>query len=373
MNMRKIVSIASTPQNLVKIATIDKALKKYRKEIKHIVCFFGQDVEERSSLDTFVDLELPRTHWYVSYGDGSDVDQTANAMLEFEKILKEEKPDLVFLSGHENATLACGLAASKMNILLAHIDAGLRNFDRSSHEEMNRILVDTLCDYHFVSEHSGMKNLRDEGEDNNNIYFTGNTLIDSLESYWTEIQELEVHKKFKIKGDYILAFFQHTENLSNLDRMTDIVDMLNRLSKKCTVVWLLSREGRNSLIGFMLDKKISNNIILTDTLPYLEFLSLMHNSKAIMADTSEIQEEATFLGVQCITIRKYTERIVTIDVGTNQLVGFEAERAEKVAEDVLDGTIKHGRIPEMWDGKTGKRIAEILVEQVFEISEDQSE
>lgn len=368
--MQKIVSIASTPQNLVKIATIDKALKKYRKDVKHIICFLGRDIEERTSMETFVDLDLPRTHWYLTFGEGTAVNQTATSMLEFEKILREEKPGLVLLSGHENSTLACGLAASKMNILIAHIDAGLRNFDRTSHEEMNRILVDTLCDYHFVSEHSGMKNLRDEGEDNNNIYFTGNALVDNLEYYWNEIQESDIVKKLKIKGDYIVAFFRHNENLANLERMTAIVEMLNRLSEKCTVVWPLSKEGRNSIVGFMLDKKISKNIVLTDTFPYIEFLSLMYNSKAIMADTSEIQEETTYLGVQCISVRKYTERIVTIDVGTNQLVGFEAERAEKVAEDILDGTTKPGRIPEMWDGKTGKRIAEIILEDIFKLKDD---
>ena len=372
--MHKIVSIASNPQNLVKLATIDKALKKYRKDIKHIICFFGPERDERSSLNTFVDLDLPRTHWYVDFGEGTEVEHTATSLLEFEKILKEEKPSLVFLSGHENATLACGITASKMNIKLAHIDAGLRNFDRSSHEEMNRILIDTLCDYHFVSEHSGMKNLRSEGEENDNIYFTGNPLIDTLESYWSEIEDTAIINKLKLENkDYVVVFFEHYENIGSLERMTEIVDKLNRLSTKCTVVWSLSRKAKNSLIGFMLDKKISSNIILTDMIPYVEFLSLLHKSKAVMTDTSEIQEETTYLGVQCITIRKFTERIVTLDVGTNHLVGYDAEKAEKIAEDILEGTTKPGRVPEMWDGKTGKRIAEITAEEILGISQEQPE
>jgi UDP-N-acetylglucosamine 2-epimerase (non-hydrolysing) len=372
--MQKIISIASTPQNLVKLATIDKALKKYRKDVKNIICFFGPEKDERTSLGTFVDLDLPRTHWYVSYGEGSDVEQAATAMLEFEKILKEEKPSLVFLSGHENATLACGITASKMNITLAHIDAGLRNFDRASHEEMNRVLIDTLCDYHFVSEHSGMKNLRDEGEENNNIFFTGNSLVDSLESYWNEIQESGIVKKLNLESkDYIVSSYYHPENLSSLTRMTEIVDKLNKLSEKCTIVWPLSQMEKNSLIGFMLDTKINPNIMLTEMIPYIEFLGLLYKSKAVMTDTSEIQEETTYLGVQCITIRKFTERIVTLDVGTNHLVGMDADRAEKVAEDILDGTTKPGRVPEMWDGKSGKRIAEITVEQILGISQEPTE
>ncbi len=372
--MLKIVSIASTPQNLVKLATIDKALKKYRKNVKNIICFLGPEKDERNSLGNFVDLDLPRTHWYVSYGEGSDVEQAATSMLEFEKILKVEKPSLVFLSGHENATLACGIAASKMNVTLAHIDAGLRNFDRGSHEEMNRVLIDTLCDYHFVSEHSGMKNLRDEGEENNNIFFTGNPLVDNLEIYWDEIQETKAVEKLKIKDkDYIVVFFEHPDNLNNLQRMREIVDKLNRIAKKCLIVWPLSQKGKNSLYGFMLDKKISKDILVMDTIPYIEFLSLLHKSKAVMTDTSEIQEETTYLGVQCITIRKFTERIVTLDVGTNHLVGFDAEKAEKITEDILEGTVKPGRVPEMWDGKAGKRIAEITVEEILGISDESTE
>ncbi len=366
--MYKVLSIASTPQNLVKLSSIDKALKKHRKGIKNIICFFGPEKDEIDSLNTFANLNLPRTHWYIDYGEGTEVEITAKSMLEFEKILKEEKPSLVFLSGHEVSTLACAITASKLNIKLAHIDAGLRSFDRSSHEEMNRIVIDTLCDYHFVSEHSGMKNLRDEGEENDNIYFTGNALVDSLDLYWDDIKNSDIVKKIGLNSlDYVVVFFQHYENLGSLDRMTEIVEKLNRLSKKCTVVWPMSQLEKNSMIGFMLDKKLSKNVKVIDMQPYVDFLSLLYNSKAVMTDTSEIQEETTYLGVQCITIMKFTERIVTLDIGTNHLVGYDAERAEKTTEDILGGTLKPGRIPEMWDGKAGKRIADITIAEILNI------
>jgi UDP-N-acetylglucosamine 2-epimerase (non-hydrolysing) len=239
--MKKVISFAASPQNLLKIISIDKAFKKYRKEVKHLICHAGYEEDEKTMLSSFEDLDFPRTSHYISVGYGSHAAQTATTMLEVEKILIKEQPDLVILSGHQDATLACGITASKMHIPIAHIDAGLRSFEKYNPEEINRILTDVLCEYHFVSEHSAMKNLRDEGEDSDKIYFTGNPLVDVLEMYWSDMEESQVLERLDL-GNTGLPSWSHFINLktwNNEENMDEIINMLKRLSKQCKVVWLL--------------------------------------------------------------------------------------------------------------------------------------
>lgn len=363
--MKKVISFAATPQNLLKITAIDKAFKKYRKEVKHVICHAGNEEDERASLSSFTDLDFPRTSYYISAGFGSHAAQTAKTMLEAEKVLLEEEPDLVILSGHQDATLACGITASKMQIPIAHIDAGLRSFEKYNPEEINRILTDVLCEYHFVSEHSAMKNLRDEGENSDKIFFTGNTLVDVLEMYWSDMEESDVTERFNLGDErYVLATFHHKENLEKRQNLNEITEMIKRLGKECRVVWLLPEYAHKKLLKKALDKELSPEVILSGPIPYIDFLALMYNAEVVITDSEGIQEETTYLGAQCITVRKYTERIVTLDVGTNQLVGFDFEKAEKIAEDLLKGILKPGRIPEMWDGKAAKRIVDVLIEEM---------
>jgi UDP-N-acetylglucosamine 2-epimerase (non-hydrolysing) len=368
--MKKVISFAASPQNLIKISTIDKAFKKFRKEVKHIICHAGYEEDEETSLSSFEDLDFPRTSYYIPVGFGSHAAQTANTMLQVEKILAEEKPDLVILSGNQDATLACGITASKMEIPIAHIDAGLRSYEKYNSEEINRILTDVLCEYHFVSEHSAMKNLRDEGMDNN-IHFTGNTLVDALELYWSDMEESNVREELKLGEDnYILATFHQLENLESEENLKLITEMIIRLSSKCRIVWLLPSHLYNISKTDNRFKKIPEMVTLTGPLPYTDFLALMYDAEAVITDSESIQEETTYLGAQCITVKKYTERIVTMDVGTTQLVGFDFEKAEKAAEDVLKGILKPGRVPEMWDGKAARRIVDILMGEIDEETED---
>ena len=363
--MKKVLSFAASPQNLLKIFSIDKAFKKYRKEVKHLICHAGYEQDEKTLLSSFEDLDLPRTTHYIPVGFGSHAAQTATTMLEVEKILLKEKPDLIILSGHQDATLACGITASKMQIPIAHIDAGLRSFDKYNPEEINRILTDVLCDYHFVSEHYAMKNLRNEGEESGNIHFAGSALIDVLEMYWSDMEESQVLDHFKLgEESYLLATFHQPENLDNKENLEEIIDMLNRLATHCRVIWLLPKYAYKKLHQQGYDKPLSPQVQLSDPLPYIDFLALMYHSEAVITDSEGIQEETTYLGVQCITVRKFTERLVTLEVGTNQLVGFDLEKAEKVVLDILKGVVKPGRIPENWDGKAAKRIVEALVEEM---------
>lgn len=362
--MKKVISFAASPQNLLKITTIDKAFKKYRKEVKHIICHAGYEDDEQTSLSSFEDLDFPRTQYYIPIGYGSHAAQTANTMLQIEKILSDEKPDLIILSGYQDATLSCGITASKMQIPIAHIDAGLRSFEKYNSEEINRILTDVLCEYHFVSEHSAMKNLRDEGMDKN-IHFTGNTLVDALELYWSDMEESNVREELKLGDDnYILATFHQSENLDDETNLQLITQMIKRLSEKCRVVWLLPATIYKKIIEGKGLKALPDTVTLTGPLPYIDFLALLYDAEAVITDSDGIQEETTYLSAQCITVKKYTERIVTLEVGTTQLVGLDFEKAEKAAEDVLKGILKPGRVPEMWDGKAAKRIVDILMEEI---------
>jgi UDP-N-acetylglucosamine 2-epimerase (non-hydrolysing) len=364
--MKKVISFAASPQNLLKITTIDKAFKKYRKEVKHLIIHAGYDEDEKQSLSSFEDLDFPRTHYYIHIGYGSHSMQTANTMLQVEKILSEENPDLVILSGYQDATLACGITASKMHIPIAHIDAGLRSFEKYNSEEINRILTDVLCEYHFVTEHSAMRNLRDEGMDN--IHFTGNTLVDALELYWSDMEESNVREELKLGDDnYILVTFHQADNFENEENLQEIVEMIKRLSKKCRMVWLLPAKYYQMISERY--KKLSEKITLVAPLPYVDFLALLYDAEAVITDSDGVQEETTYLSAQCITVKKYTERIVTLDVGTNQLVGYDFEKAEKAAEDVLKGVLKPGRVPEMWDGKAARRIVDILMDEIEEEDE----
>lgn len=362
--MKKVISFADSPQNLLKIIPIDKAFKKHRKEVKHLICHAGYAEDEKSSLSSFGDIDFPRTSYYIPVGFGSHAAQTANTMLQVEKILQQEQPDLIILAGYQDATLACGITASKMQISIAHIDAGLRSFEKYNSGEINRILTDVLCEYHFVSEHSAMKNLRDEGMDNDNIYFTGNPLVDTLELYWSDMEESNVLENLKLGTDqFILATFHQPENLENPENTSQIIQMLNRLSSQCNILWVLP----SNLVSHIREKfasELSANTFLSGAVPYVDFLALLHNAEVVITDSESTQEETTYLGVQCITIKKYTERIVTLDVGTNQLVGIDFERAEKTAEDILKGILKPARIPELWDGKAGRRIVDILIQEM---------
>ena len=363
--MKKILSIVGARPNFIKIAPIDKAFRKYRKEVEHRICHTGQHFDDRMSKIFFEDLKMPRPDFYLGVGGGSHAEQTARIMLELEKVLSEECPDLVIVPGDVNSTLAGALVASKMRIPIAHVEAGLRSYDKTMPEEINRIVTDVVSDYLFVSEHSGTHNLRSEGMDDDKIYFVGNVMIDTLEAHYDLIEASPITKEMGLEqGKYILATFHRPSNVDNKTDLEALMKTLGRLAEERTLVFPVHPRTRKQIKANGLDSKLPKGLVLTDPLGYIEFLSLMRYAELVITDSGGIQEETTYLGVQCITVRKNTERPVTMDVGTNHLVGTDLEKVEKTAKDILSGITKPGRIPELWDGKTAKRIAEIIVENI---------
>ncbi len=360
--MKKIISVVGARPNFMKIAPLHRAFNKYKEKINHLICHTGQHYDEKMSKVFFEDLGLPRPEYYLGVGSGTHAKQTAAIMVEFEKILLIEKPDMVLVVGDVNSTIACSLTAVKMGIKIIHVEAGLRSFDRDMPEEINRILTDTISDYLFVTEESGLRNLKNEGISPNKIFFTGNVMIDSLAYYLKKTSESDILKKFALrKGEYAVTTLHRPSNVDNMEQLLKLVTLLNNVAEEIPVLFPVHPRTRNSLEKFDLLEKVSANVLLTDPVGYIEFITLVKDSLLVITDSGGIQEETTWLGVQCITLRNSTERPVTVESGTNQLLGNDLEAAEKAALDITRGKIMKGSVPPLWDGNAAERIAEIIL------------
>ena len=354
----------------MKVAPIHKAFEKHNIQnssfkIQHLICHTGQHYDEKMSKVFFDDLELPKPDFYLGVGSGSHAVQTANVMIEFEKILLLEKPDAVLVVGDVNSTIACSLTAKKLHIKVVHVEAGLRSFDMEMPEEINRILTDRISDYLFVTEKSGLENLKNEGVPEDKVYFVGNVMIDSLIYYMPKADNSEIHTELDVvKGNYILITLHRPSNVDSKESLEKLVQFLNILATERKVVFPIHPRTKNNLDKFSLLAELNNQIVLTDPIGYVEFQSLIKYAELIVTDSGGIQEESTYYGVQCITLRTSTERPSTVDVGTNQLIGVDLKKAEVACLDVLNGNKKVGRIPELWDGRAAERIVEVLTKNI---------
>jgi UDP-N-acetylglucosamine 2-epimerase (non-hydrolysing) len=334
-------------------------------KIQHLICHTGQHYDEKMSKIFFNDLELPEPDFYLGVGGGTHAEQTGKIMIEFEKILVQEKPDLVIVVGDVNSTIACTLTASKLHIKTVHVEAGLRSGDREMPEEINRILTDSIADYLFVTEKSGIENLKKEGIPDDKVFFVGNAMIDSLTYYLKKAENTTILKDFELLPlNFVLVTLHRPSNVDTPEQITKLFNLLNEVAKKRKIIFPIHPRTKNNLAKFNLLDSLDENVILTDPIGYLDFLSLIKNAELILTDSGGIQEESTYLGVQCITLRNSTERPVTVEVGTNQLLGSDLDAAKQAALAVLDGKKKQGTIPELWDGHAAERIVGILVKEL---------
>ncbi len=363
--MKKIISVVGARPNFMKIAPIHRAFQKYKNSVQHLICHTGQHYDEKMSKVFFDDLELPKPDFYLGVGSGSHAEQTAKVMMEFEKVLLEEKPDMILVVGDVNSTIACSLTAAKLHIKVVHVEAGLRSFDRKMPEEVNRVLTDAISDYLFVTEKSGLENLKNEGVDDSKVFFVGNVMIDSLVYYLGKTNGRTVLSDFGLEPqNYLLVTLHRPSNVDSKEQLTKLIGMLERLSGERKVIFPIHPRTRKNLNDYNLLNEDNKNLILTDPIGYIDFLTLTKNAELILTDSGGIQEESTYLGVQCITLRTSTERPITVEVGTNQLLGNDLNKAEQTALEVLNGKKKEGKIPELWDGKAAERIASILVDKL---------
>jgi len=346
----------------MKIAPIQREMEKSA-HIDPLIIHTGQHYDEKMSKLFFEDLELPRPARYLQVGSASHAQQTAKIMIEFEKVVQEEEPDLVLVVGDVNSTAACSLVAAKLGVKIAHVEAGLRSFDRNMPEEINRMVTDTLSDYLFVTEQSGIDNLCKEGISDDKVFFTGNVMIDSLVYFLEKAKKSNILNQLNINNDeYALVTLHRPSNVDVKENFEKLLNAFSEVEQDLKIVFPIHPRSRKMLSNFGLDEKISSmkNLKLLDPIGYLDFMKLMHGAKLVLTDSGGIQEETTFFGIPCITLRENTERPVTIDVGTNILVGSDTDLVISEAKKVINGEAKKGRIPELWDGKAAERIVSII-------------
>jgi UDP-N-acetylglucosamine 2-epimerase (non-hydrolysing) len=359
--MKKIISVVGARPNFMKVAPIHKAFQKYSNSIEHLICHTGQHYDENMSKVFFDDLELPKPHFYLGVGSGSHAEQTAKVMIEFEKILLQEKPDLIIVVGDVNSTIACSLTASKLHIKVAHVEAGLRSFDREMPEEINRLLTDQISDLLFVTEKSGINNLNNEGISDKKVFFVGNVMIDSLHNYLGKAKQSKILEEYKLKPkNYVLVTMHRPSNVDSIEQLKELVHLLNTLSEKRMLIFPIHPRTKKNLENFSLLESLNKNVILSDPIGYLDFLNLLRQAELVITDSGGIQEETTYLGIQCITTRTSTERPITVEIGTNHLVGDSYKEAEDLAQKIFTGQLKKGKIPELWDGHSAERIVKII-------------
>lgn len=361
----KIISVAGARPNFMKVAPIHKEFRRNQSRVDHLICHTGQHFDENMSNVFFNDLELPRPDYYLGVGSGSHAEQTGRIMTAFEDVVLKERPDLVVVVGDVNSTLACSLVAAKMGINIAHVEAGLRSFDRTMPEEINRMLTDSLSDFLFVTEKSGLENLRREGIAESKIFFSGNVMIDCLLYYLPKTDRSEVLKNLGLNaGKYVLVTIHRPSNVDSEKSLERVVIFLNEMAEKRKVIFPVHPRTRKNLNDCKLLDKFHDRIILSDPIGYIDFLALLKNAEVVVTDSGGIQEETTFLHIPCITIRDSTERPVTVDIGTNRVVGTDLNIARDVVFSVLKGEVKNGDIPPLWDGKAAVRIVEILLQKL---------
>jgi UDP-N-acetylglucosamine 2-epimerase (non-hydrolysing) len=362
----KILNIVGARPNFMKVAPLHRAFSK-NPLIESKIIHTGQHFDAKMSDVFFEQLELPKPHYFLGIGGGTHTEATARTMIEFEKVLKSENPDVVLVVGDVNATLACALVAVKEHIPVVHVEAGLRSGDRKMPEEINRIVVDNISDYLFVTEQDGLDNLKKEGVSDEKVFFVGNVMIDSLAYYHQKSKTLSTMQELDVKAkEFMLVTMHRPANVDTPEGLGSILEIIEKASEHLSVIFPIHPRTRNNMEKFGLSDKLKSikNLVLTEPQGYLEFLNLMDNAKLIITDSGGIQEETTYLQVPCLTFRDSTERPVTVTLGTNQLLSdLNADTVYEKLLEILAGKTKKGVIPPLWDGHTAERIADILVEK----------
>ena len=356
----KFLLVVGARPNFMKAAPLLKALQKYNHIVEPILLHTGQHYDYTMSKAFFDDLDLPEPDIYLGVGSDTHARQTAKIMMGIEDVLMHQKTDLVIVFGDVNSTLASAVAASKLWIPVAHVEAGLRSFDRTMPEEINRIVTDVLSELLFVTERSGIENLKREGIPDEKIFFVGNVMIDTLKRYIERAKSIDLHKEFGLEPKtYVLLTLHRPSNVDVRERLTEIWDALSQIAREIKIVFPVHPRTRSRLNEFGL--KPSEGMILLQPLSYTKFLALEMNARFVMTDSGGVQEETTVLGVPCITLRENTERPITVEVGTNVVVGNRKPQILAAARNALNDNWKKGSIPPLWDGHAAERIAEILV------------
>lgn len=361
----KIIHVVGARPNFMKAAPVISALSHYA-DVVQILVHTGQHYDVNMSDVFFRQLGMPAPDINLNIGSGSHAVQTAQVMMRFEEIVLSDRPNVVIVYGDVNSTVSASLVCAKLGIPVGHVEAGLRSFDRRMPEEINRVLTDQIADLLFTPSLDGNENLVREGISREKIFFVGNVMIDTLVRLLKEAEALwhDQHLQLGIaENEYILVTLHRPSNVDEPIILSRIADALREISRKISVIFPVHPRTRLRIKETSLDIAESSNFQLTDPLGYLDFLSLQQRARLVITDSGGIQEETTFLGVPCLTVRESTERPVTVSLGTNILVRNDMQQLKREVDRILAGEAKKGDIPPLWDGKASDRIADILVKQ----------
>jgi len=364
----KLFLVGGARPNFMKIAPLVHQLQRTGPSVEWQIIHTGQHYDYELSKVFFEDFDIPEPHHFLDAGSGSHAEQTARVMVAFENVCVRERPDVVVVVGDVNSTLACSVTAKKMLMHVAHVEAGLRSGDMTMPEEINRIVTDSIADYLFVTEKSGIDNLRKEGKDERQVYFVGNIMIDTLHYCLRKLEQDQFkkdsgHMAGEQKAPYAVVTLHRPSNVDRKETLEGILRALNKISGDMRVHFPVHPRTKKNMELFELNGLLKTaDITLSPPLSYLEFLRLWKDAALVLTDSGGLQEETTALGIPCFTIRENTERPITIEQGTNTLVGTTEQGILKAYERFRSGKKKQGRIPELWDGRTGERVIRILME-----------
>lgn len=358
----RILNVVGARPNFMKIAPILREMRRYP-AIEPLLVHTGQHYDEDMSRVFFDDLGLPRPDVDLEVGSGTHAWQTAQVMLRFEPVLEQARPELVIVVGDVNSTLACALVAAKRHIPVAHVEAGLRSFDRTMPEEINRQLTDAISDLLFTTCQDANENLQREGIPKERIFFVGNVMVDTLLQHRARAEHSTIRTTLGLEGrDYALVTLHRPSNVDDPSVLSRLVETLCQISRWLPVMFPAHPRTMERLKRIKLtDALARSNVRLLEPIGYVDFLHLMAHARLVLTDSGGIQEETTVLGVPCLTLRSNTERPVTITEGTNTLVGTDPDRILAETERILNGGGKTGRIPKLWDGQAAQRILAVIV------------
>lgn len=355
----KILAVVGARPNFMKIAPLMWEFQRHS-QIAATLVHTGQHYDPKMSQLFFDELQIPRPDVNLEVGSGSHAVQTAEVMKRFEPVLLQHKPDVVLVVGDINSTLACALTAVKLSVPVAHVEAGLRSFDRSMPEEVNRVLTDAISRWLFVSEPSGIENLRRESIADEKIFFTGNVMIDTLLARRPQIEDSAILRKLELPDkSYAVLTLHRPSNVDDADTFRRLMRVVAELQAELPIVFPIHPRTRKNIEALAL--RPMPNLRLIEPLGYLDFMKLVGHSRLVLTDSGGIQEETTVLRVPCLTLRSNTERPATVEQGTNVLVGLDPTKIRAAWRSALDSPKHRTRIPELWDGKAAVRIVDALL------------
>jgi UDP-N-acetylglucosamine 2-epimerase (non-hydrolysing) len=364
----RILLAAGARPNFVKIAPLAAALRLPENATRSemLLVHTGQHYDAAMSRLFFDQLDIPRSDINLEVGSASHARQTGEVMMRIEPVLADWKPDAVVVVGDVNSTLACALVAAKLGVRVAHVEAGLRSYDRTMPEEINRLLTDAISDFLFVTEPSGVENLAREGIAMEKIFLVGNVMIDSLRKFLpiarrsNGLRELGLLSESGSTVPFALLTLHRPSNVDQAETFRSLLGVLEEIGRRIPVIFPAHPRTQERMQQFGVSPN-SSSLRVMNPLGYLEFLHLMSEAKFVLTDSGGIQEETTALGVPCLTLRENTERPITVEQGSNQIVGSDRQKILAVVDEILAGRGKHCRTPDLWDGRAAERIVQILL------------